>query len=93
MINIPLKLIFQQLLKYGKFPKIWKVANIVPVHKKEDKSLVKNYCPVTLIPVFIKFSKEQFIINYSTTSCIINFLRLPNQLFIQETHALPNFYP
>ena len=33
---------------------IWKVASVVPVHKKEDKSLVKNYCPISLLPIFAK---------------------------------------
>ena len=45
VITIPLKLIFDQSLKKRKFPEIWKVAYVVPVHKKEGKSLVKNYCP------------------------------------------------
>ena len=45
VITIPLKLIFDQSLKKRKFPEIWKVAYVVPVHKKEDKSLVKNYRP------------------------------------------------
>ena len=31
-----------------------KKANIVPVHKKENKNLIKNYCPVSLLPIFSK---------------------------------------
>ena len=55
VITIPLKLIFDQSLKTKiKFPEIWKVANLVPVHKKEDKCLVKNYHPVSLLPIFAK---------------------------------------
>ena len=54
VITIPLKRIFDQSLKEGKFPEIWKAANIVPVHKKEDKCLVKNYRPISLLPIFAK---------------------------------------
>ena len=38
-ITILLKLIFDRSLKKGKFPEIWKAANVVPVHKKENKCL------------------------------------------------------
>ena len=54
MITIPLKRIFDQSLKKEKFPEIWKAANVVPVHKKECKCLVKNYRPISLLPIFAK---------------------------------------
>ena len=54
VITIPLKLILDQSPKEGKFPEICKVANVVPVHKKEDKCLVKNYRPISLLPIFAK---------------------------------------
>ena len=55
VITIPLKLIIDQSLTNGKFPEIWKVANVVPVHKKEDKCLVKNHRPISLLPIFPNF--------------------------------------
>ena len=54
MITIPLKLIFDRSLKEAKFSEIWKAANVVPVHKKENKCLVKNYRPISLLAVFAK---------------------------------------
>ena len=54
VITIPFKLIFDQSLKKEKFPEIWKAANVVPVHKKEDKCLVKNYYSISLRPIFPK---------------------------------------
>ena len=51
---ITLKLIFDQSPKQMKFPEIGKAASVVPVHKKEDKCLVKNYCPIRLFPIFAK---------------------------------------
>ena len=53
-ITKPLKIIFEQSLKQCEFPDLWKKANVVPSHKKEDKTLVKNYRPISLLPVFGK---------------------------------------
>ena len=47
----PLKLIFQSCLESGKFPNEWKKANVVPVHKKGDKQILKNYRPISLLPI------------------------------------------
>ena len=52
--TLPLKIIFEHSIKKRKFPEIWKKANLVPVHKREDKMLVKNYHPITLLPIFGK---------------------------------------
>ena len=51
---LPLKIIFEHSLKKGKFLEKLKKANVVPVHKKEDKMLVKNYRPISLLPIFGK---------------------------------------
>ena len=41
-------------MKERKFRELWKKENIVPVHKKEDCSLIENYRPVSLLPIFSK---------------------------------------
>ena len=51
-LTLPLKIIFEHPLKKDKFPEIWKKANVVPVRKKEGKMLVKNYRPISLLPIF-----------------------------------------
>ena len=53
-IVYPLKLIFEASLQGGEIPDYWKKANVVPVHKKESKNLVKNYRPIYLLPIFGK---------------------------------------
>ena len=53
-VTIPLKIIFEESLKKGIFPDIWKKENIIPVHKKEDKTLINNYRPISLLPIFGK---------------------------------------
>ena len=53
-IVYPLQLIFEASLQGGEFPDYWKKANVVPVHKKENKNLVKNYGTISLLQIFGK---------------------------------------
>ena len=47
----PLNLIFKSGLKTGQFPSEWKKANVAPVFKKGGKQFVKNYRPISLLPI------------------------------------------
>ena len=53
-ISFPLKLIFKSMINEGVFPEDWKKSNVVPIHKKESKNLIKNYQPSSLLPIFSK---------------------------------------
>ncbi|MCP4486062.1 MAG: hypothetical protein GY820_01885, partial [Gammaproteobacteria bacterium] len=44
----PLTIIFNVSLGTGKLPKIWKLANVTPIHKKGPKISVQNYRPISL---------------------------------------------
>ena len=46
-----LQIIYNSCLDRGKFPQEWKKAKAVPVRKKNDKQLVKNYRPISLLPM------------------------------------------
>ena len=50
----PLSIIFKKFLQTGTFPNSWKMPNIAPTHKKGDKQLLQNYCPVSLLPICSK---------------------------------------
>ena len=54
----PLKLIFENCLRKGVFPEKWKIANVVPVHKKNEKNLKENYRPISLLPIFGKILEK-----------------------------------
>ena len=57
----PLYLIYMKFLETGRFPSSWKKANVVPIHKKENRQLKKNYRPISLLPICGKiFEKLMF---------------------------------
>ena len=58
----PLSIIFRNSLNSCIYPSTWKKANVIPVHKKDDKQCVNNYRPVSLLPVFGKIF-EKLIFN------------------------------
>ena len=47
----PLKCILKEHSKKANILIAGKKANVVPVHKKESKSLIKNYRPISLLPI------------------------------------------
>ena len=57
-ISKPLAILFRNCLESECFPKEWKKGNIVPVHKEHDKQLIKNYRPVSLLPICSKIFEK-----------------------------------
>ena len=53
-IHKRLESIFQTSLNHERFPSEWKKANVVPIHKKDDKQILKHYRPVSLLPICAK---------------------------------------
>ena len=46
--------LFNKSLHCGVHPDDWKLANVVPVHKRDEKSYVENYRPISLLPLISK---------------------------------------
>ena len=65
----PLIILFKNSTKSSHYPDIWKRSNIIPVHKKNDKQLVINYRPISLLPIFGK-NFEKTIFNKFTVFCL-----------------------
>ena len=73
-VVLPLKIIFENILKSSIYPDTWKLANVTPIHKKNDKQLIKNYRPISLLPICGKlFEKIIFnnLYNYFNTNNLI----------------------
>ena len=46
-----------------KFPIESKIGNVVPIHKKVSKKCVKNYRPVSLLPICKKICLSETFLN------------------------------
>ena len=54
IISKPLCAIFNINLITKHFPNKWKLVNVAPVHKKEDKNIIGKYRPISLLPISSK---------------------------------------
>ena len=77
-IHKPLEYLFRASLNDERFPSEWKKANVVPIHKKDDKQFLKNYRPVSLLPICAKIF-ERIIYNKIFEYLIENNLITENQ--------------
>ena len=50
----PLTLIINQSLTSGIYPDKFKISKITPLHKKDDRTIVSNYRPISLLPTMSK---------------------------------------
>ena len=61
-VILPLQIIFTNILSTSLYPDMWKLANVTPIFKKGDKQLIKNYKPISLLPICGKIF-EKIIFN------------------------------
>ena len=67
-ISQPLCHILNLSVKTARFPALWKVAKVVPIHKSGSYDRPENYRPISLLPVLSK------IIEKAMHQQLINFL-------------------
>lgn len=54
----PVTFVFNRCLREGFFPKIWKTAHIIPIHKKGTKSSIENYRPISILNTLGKLMEK-----------------------------------
>ncbi|CAH2094536.1 unnamed protein product [Euphydryas editha] len=59
----PLYIIFRTSLCSGVFPLAWKTAKVVPLHKSGSVHSIRNYRPISILPIFSKVL-EQLVYPY-----------------------------
>ena len=57
-VILPLNIIFRNILLTSTYPDQWKLANVTPIFKKGDKQLIKNYRPISLLPICSKIVEK-----------------------------------
>ena len=77
-VTEPLSILFKNCIKSGIFPNNWKMSHIIPTYKKNDKHCIKNYRPVSLLPICSKIF-ERIIYNPVFLYLENNNLLTPNQ--------------
>ena len=70
----------------GKVPALWKIAKIIPLHKKGDKSNPDNYRPISLLPCISKVL-EKIIQNQLTKFLDINKVLIKEQSGFRAKHS------
>ena len=85
----PLIILFKNSTKLSHYPDIWKRSNIITVHKKNDKQLVINYRPISLLPIFGKIF-EKIIFNKIYCFLIEEKLLNPNQSGFRQSDSCIN---
>ena len=81
-----LSILFYKTRNEQHYPTKLKVADITPLHKKDEKTLTKNYRPVSLIPVVSKLSKKLC----TTKLLIISKIITPPTYLVLEKGTVPN---
>ncbi len=82
----PLMEIFNQSLMTGVFPDKLKIARVTPIFKSEDKLIMSNYRPVSVLPVFSKIL-ERLMYNRLLKYFESNSLLSSNQFGFREKHS------
>ena len=58
--------------RLGQYPSAWKLANVLPLFKKDDRQLTINYLPVSLLPSLSKICEKVaffYLFNFLNMTC------------------------
>ncbi len=54
----PISLLINKSINSGIFPDIYKIAEVIPIHKAKDREILNNYRPISLLPTFSKILEK-----------------------------------
>ena len=82
----PLARLYQSSMDCGIFPGAWKVAKVVPVYKKGNRTQPSNYRPVALLSLLSKIMEK--IVNHAIVSHVQRYgLLSDNQFGFRQGHS------
>jgi len=79
----PLSELLNFCLSFGSFPQTWKVAQVVPIFKKDDPQLCNNYRPISLLSCLSKVF-EKLVFNH-----MFGFVKSNNILNVNQSGFIP----
>ena len=88
-VVLHLKIIFENIVSSSVYLDMWKLANVTPIFKKGDKQSIKNYRPISLLPICGKMF-EKIIFNNLYCPLNANNLITKNQSGIRPGDSTTN---
>ena len=81
-----LSILFNQSIKEGIFPQLFKLAKVIPLFKANSPLTVSNYRPISLLPIFSKIFER---LMYNRLISFINKYQIltPNQYGFQKNKS------
>ena len=89
-IAFPLQIIFEQSLRTGIVPQIWKHATVVPIFKKGTKGAAENYRPVSLTCIICKIFESILADRITEHLTVNNLLRNTQHGFVKGRSCTTN---
>ena len=72
-------MLFVNSVNQAVFPSRWEKANVIPVHKKNEKYVVNNYRPASLLPIATKILEKAIYYN------LLNYIERENLININQS--------
>ena len=82
----PITLIVKQMFTTGIFPERLKIVKVKALYKKDDKSILSNYRPISLLPAISKIFEKAIYLQTYEYFCENN-LFFPSQYGFRKGHS------
>ncbi len=85
-LKYPISLLINKSINSGVFPEVYKLAEVIPIHKTKDRENLNNYRPISLLPTISKFLEKiihKRLYKYLQKNNILN----PSQYGFRPKHS------